>query len=245
MPVHDWTRVDDGLFHHFHNAWVLETCAALNEHVLPTGYYALTEQVVSDVVPDVLALHSASDAFESDLPGMTSLALAPPEVELSASLEQQVYAGRQKRIAVRKRDDNRVVALMEFVSRGNKAATEPFREFLDKVASALWQGIHVLIADLYPPTARDPHGLPAAIWARLGDDAEALVSRKPLTLSSFEAGPAVHAFVQSVNVGDTLPSMPLFLQRGYYVSVPLEETYSAALRFVPATVRSELDSTTS
>src|ERR687884_439463 len=30
MPVHDWTRVDAGIFHHFHHAWIAEISSALN-----------------------------------------------------------------------------------------------------------------------------------------------------------------------------------------------------------------------
>jgi Protein of unknown function (DUF4058) len=44
MPVHDWTLVDDGIFHHFHVTWVPEISIALNAGLLPQGYYALAEQ---------------------------------------------------------------------------------------------------------------------------------------------------------------------------------------------------------
>ena len=29
MPVHDWTRVDDGTFHAFHTVWISEIMKAL------------------------------------------------------------------------------------------------------------------------------------------------------------------------------------------------------------------------
>lgn len=44
MPVHDWTRVDAGIFHHFHHAWIEDTARALNRGGLPGEYYALTER---------------------------------------------------------------------------------------------------------------------------------------------------------------------------------------------------------
>src|SRR4051812_49272546 len=56
MPVHDWTRVDDGTFHDFHLAWVAEIRKALNAGVLPAGYYAQAEQVAGSIGPDVLTL---------------------------------------------------------------------------------------------------------------------------------------------------------------------------------------------
>jgi hypothetical protein len=44
MPVHDWTRVDAGIFHHFHHDWITEIARALNRGILPPDYYALAEQ---------------------------------------------------------------------------------------------------------------------------------------------------------------------------------------------------------
>jgi hypothetical protein len=44
MPVHDWTRVDAGIFHHFHHEWISELSRALNRGLLPPDYYALIGQ---------------------------------------------------------------------------------------------------------------------------------------------------------------------------------------------------------
>lgn len=44
MPVHDWTRVDACLFHHFHQDWTVELCRSLNAGRLPSGYVALIDQ---------------------------------------------------------------------------------------------------------------------------------------------------------------------------------------------------------
>ena len=35
MPIHDWTRVDAGLFHDFHQSWTVALRNALNEGILP------------------------------------------------------------------------------------------------------------------------------------------------------------------------------------------------------------------
>jgi hypothetical protein len=45
MPIHDWTLVDAGIFHHFHQNWVPELSRTLNDGRLPAVYYALVEQV--------------------------------------------------------------------------------------------------------------------------------------------------------------------------------------------------------
>ena len=41
MPIHDWTRVDAGIFHAFHHDWITEIARALNRGLLPADYYAL------------------------------------------------------------------------------------------------------------------------------------------------------------------------------------------------------------
>jgi hypothetical protein len=53
MPVHDWSNVPPGLFHHFHQFWTMTICTALNDGRLPKGLFALVEQHAVGVVPDV------------------------------------------------------------------------------------------------------------------------------------------------------------------------------------------------
>jgi hypothetical protein len=53
MPVHDWTRVEDGIFHDFHVAWIPELRKTLNGGLLPEGYYALAEQHAGKSIADM------------------------------------------------------------------------------------------------------------------------------------------------------------------------------------------------
>ncbi len=50
MPVHDWTRVDVGLFHAFHQHWIIALCDALNTAGLPADYFALLEPGVQAAI---------------------------------------------------------------------------------------------------------------------------------------------------------------------------------------------------
>ncbi len=47
MPIHDWSRIDAGSFHHFHHGWTAQIAAALNGGGLPPEFFALAEQIVS------------------------------------------------------------------------------------------------------------------------------------------------------------------------------------------------------
>jgi hypothetical protein len=42
--MHDWTRVDAGLFHDFHQSWAITLRNSLNAGALPADYFALVEQ---------------------------------------------------------------------------------------------------------------------------------------------------------------------------------------------------------
>jgi hypothetical protein len=48
--------------------------------------------------------------------------------------------------------------------------------------------------------------------------------------------------VEPIAVGDTLPSIPLFLKPEFYVPAPLEETYQATWNISPAVFKKLLES---
>ena len=58
MPIHDWTRVEAGDFHDFHQCWVVALGNALNGGLLPPGYMAMAEQVTGRPIPDVVTLQA-------------------------------------------------------------------------------------------------------------------------------------------------------------------------------------------
>ena len=58
MPIHDWTKVPAGLFHHFHQDWSIEIARTLNRGRLPQGVSALVEQRAGPREADVLAIES-------------------------------------------------------------------------------------------------------------------------------------------------------------------------------------------
>jgi hypothetical protein len=236
MPIHDWSRVNAGIFHHFHQRWIGAICDLLNDGRLPSGYYALGEQIAGDIGPDVLALqHEGPDVRPpaANGRGLTAVADVPPKVSVVASIDMDQYALQQQTVVIRHSSGDRVVALIEVVSPGNKASQHGMRALLDKVVGALYHGYHLLLIDLHRPAQRDPQGLHGAIWQEIGDTSYRQPTDKPLTLVAYSAGVTKTAYVQPVAVGDALPDMPVFLQPGAYVNVALEPTYQTAWRSVP------------
>jgi hypothetical protein len=87
--------------------------------------------------------------------------------------------------------------------------------------------------DLIPPTPRDPQGIHVAIWSEIGETSFRLPLGEPLTLAAYCAAARELAYVEATAVGKVLLEMPLFLEPGIYINVPLEESYMAAYRGVP------------
>src|SRR5205823_5374159 len=105
MAIHDWTRVDAGVFHDFHHSWIEELKRALNRGLLPENYYAMAEQSIGKNVPDVLTLqHAGEPADEADNGTSVSrgtLALPPRAVRLTATTDQVNYVAKQNSVVVR------------------------------------------------------------------------------------------------------------------------------------------------
>ncbi len=236
MPVHDWTLVSAGTFHDFHCAWITEIRNALNKGLLPSDYYAQAEQVAGDIEPDILALRVGGSNGQPESPepkGTTAVAVAPPRVRFTAASESDLYAKKQRELVIRHASDDRIVALVEILSHGNKSSVRDLKAFLDKAVASLAKGYHLLLVDLQPPTARDPNGIHGALWSEIAEDKYVAPPDKPLTLVAYTAGRLKKAYIEPIAVGDSLPDMPLFLTPGSYVSVPLERTYQAAWDGVP------------
>jgi hypothetical protein len=247
VPVHDWTRVDAGIFHHFHHGWIEEIARALNRGILPADYYALAEQHAAGYGPDVLTLQEDRDADADGGGGAVpvskgiGVSLAAPKLQPTAETDRAFYRRKQSSIAVRHVSGDDLVAMVEVVSPGNKASRNSLRAFAEKAANLLENQIHLLILDLFPPGRRDPQGIHAAIWEEFAGQEYVAPADKLLTLVAYESGLTVRAYVVHLAVGDVLTDMPLFLEPQKAVDVPLEATYQAAFAEVPRRWRRVLE----
>src|SRR5437868_1239482 len=119
MPIHDWTRVSAGTFHHFHGYWIGEIGKALNAGLLPRDFYAMIEQVGGNVLPDVLTLETAppdDPQASGESNGGVAVAPAPPAVRFTEMTEEDIYARKRRRLVIHHSSDHRIVALVEIVS---------------------------------------------------------------------------------------------------------------------------------
>src|SRR5205807_9753486 len=117
-------------------------------------------------------------------------------------------------VAVRHVSGDKVVAMVEVVSPGNKASRNALRSFVEKAAELLDNRIHLLILDLHPPGPRDPQGIHGAVWEDITGQEYVAPADKQLTLVGYESALTVRVYLAPVAVGDVLPDMPLFLEPG-------------------------------
>jgi len=246
MPIHDWTRVPAGTWHDFHHVWIAEVRTALNDGLLPERYYAQAEQIAGPFGPDVLTLQEADPPRgPSPSAGDGTATMAPPRLRSTAQAEVDDYVLKRRTIVVRHVSDDRIIALLEIVSPGNKSSRHALDSFVEKAVEALYRGYHLLIVDLFPPSPRRaPQGIHAAIWGEFTDDESyALPPGEPLTLATYSAGRTKRAFIEPTAVGRDLIDMPLFLTEDHYVNVPLEACYRGAWRGVPRRWKTVLEAT--
>ena len=241
MPIHDWKRVDAGLFHAFHQSWIVMMCNALNRGLLPSDYFALPEQSVSGPIPDVLTLQLSSS--EPEAKGTRSglaVAAVPPRARMISRAEEKVYVRKADRITIRHRHGH-IVSVVEIVSPGNKASQHELHAFVEKTSDLIGRGIHLLVIDLFPPSKRDPFGIHKAIWDEFVEEDFELPPDKRLLLAAYDAGPPPAAYVEPIAVGESLPEMPLFLKPEIYVPAPLEASYQTTWADFPAPMKRLLE----
>jgi hypothetical protein len=193
MPIHDWTHVNAGTFHAFHTSWIAKFQEILNNGVLPAGYYAMAEQVAGNTIPDVLTLQGGADPSTDDLEpsdvngeaGGVAVAVAPPRTKVHDRLsEERVLTARQRRIVIRHTTGDRVVALLEIVSPGNKGSQNAVDQFVRRTGTALNAGFQLLLLDLFPAGRFDPNGIHGALWGRMGRNYDQPAAN-PLTLAAY------------------------------------------------------------
>jgi len=256
MPLHDWSRVDAGIFHDFDLTWIGLLKTRLNAGLLPDPFYALAEPVVGEAIPDVLTLQAAvrvKDEFpQPSSPLFTdathpAVALAPSAVLIQDIGPPDPYSLLSRQIAIRDRlRDDAVVAVIELVSQSNKRSQAHCEQFVAKAMALLRSGVHLLILDLQAPTPLVPHGFYERICESYESAPKDLPPERQQQLAAYEvlSEGLVRAHVVPLTAGDPLPEMPIFLRPHEFIRLPLEPTYQEAVQSLPGKFRNLLEATT-
>lgn len=248
MPIHDWTKVDPGIWHHFHHKWIAEIADALNGGRMPRNYYALAEQKAGPFGPDILALQARVPPERNGTPaptgygGGTAVLTAPPKTRFALEETAPPEEPAESAVTIRHKSGDRIVAIIELISPGNKSSDESFNAVVTKIQELLRQNINLVVVDLFPPPPKRPQGFHAEVWRqRFGKPFASIPKDKPLSAVAYESGPRIRIYGEPLAVGDSLPDMPAFLEPGHWVPVPLDETYTEAYRTFPERWKEELE----
>ena len=244
MPLHDWSRVESGIFHAFHGSWITEIQIALNAGLLPDDYYALAEQHVGDYVADVVTLHTPPTTSQLELPafiassssGGIALAEAPLKISHHEKIELDLLE-LQRSISIRHLSTHRIVAIIEVVSPGNKNQLAHYEQFVQKILHTIRRKVSVLLVDVHATGSFDRDGINASIRNLLAPQAAPITDPpRHSTLATYCPDPprSVDIYTEHVEPLKPLPDMPVFLTPDRYVNVPLESTYLEAWSGMPA-----------
>ncbi len=213
----------------------------LNGGLLPSDYYALAEQRVREAEPDPFYLgqhhETTNDANAKLSPydgGGTALAEIPPKARIVGEVDDAwLYALKRRTVTVRHETNDRIVALLEIASPGDKNGPLSVQCFADEAVAAIQSGYHLVVIDMFPPRDSDPAGLASAVWEQIGGQRLAWPADKPLSAASFRVVDRVGCYAEAFAPGEAVPEMPLFYDPDGYVTLPLEQTYAAAYEGVP------------
>ncbi len=180
MPIHDWTRVDAGLFHAFRLDWItLLSCSPAlprnTTHASSVGHFRTT----------TCYRRSRCGRHESNPDRGRALPVsAPPSktwMKTGSMLSRRTASGCTT-------SGTNIVAVVEIVSPGNKTSAHARDANLRREAAAgyIAQEVHLLVIDLFPPSQRDPQGIHKAIWDQFIEEDFELPVDKPLTLVPYE-----------------------------------------------------------
>ena len=192
MLIHDWTRVDAGVWHDFHLGWSVEIKRVLNGGLLPVAYYAQVKPQASRHAADIFAPErpSGKGNRSDDDDGVMLTAVTPPRLNVERRADAvAAYAAKRRTIAVRHSNGDRTVALIEIVSPGNKDRATAVEAFVAKAAAATEAGINLVVVDLFPPRRADGSlGLVGQVAEAAGFEPLAAVEGRPLWVAGIDAG---------------------------------------------------------
>ncbi|WP_439631723.1 DUF4058 family protein [Gemmata sp.] len=211
----------------FHVTWAGAIADALNEGLLPDGYFA-EEHAHAGARVEIDVATFADDSAPASAGSVATQTYAPPAPALT------IPAAFPDEFAVRVYEAEggaRLVAAVELVSPANKDRGSHRAAFANKCAGYLAQGVALVVVDVVTSRSADLHGdvlrllgWSAAPGLPAGTDLYAVAYRPVVR----DGTGRVEAWPVPLAVGRDLPTLPLALSAELCLPVDLEATYAAA-----------------
>lgn len=210
----------------FHSGWANEIMRQLNR-TLPAGYVARPNVKLGvDVAADVGTLEESGRVPAENGGGVATAVWAPSTPTLSVAVE--FHRLDVVEVQVHREGGLELVAAVELVSPRNKDRPSARRQFVAKWSAYLQQGVAVVVVDLV--TGRREN-LYAALIEQLGLTPQDARPGDPYAVAcrAFppEAPGRLDAWVAPLTLGESLPTLPLWLEADLAVPVELERSYEA------------------
>jgi hypothetical protein len=202
-----------------HGTWPALIALELNR-ILPERFFAHPQIEIGAMEIDLAALEqtqgvSTAGSDGGQWQGGPVTLLEEPVVD--DIFETLVYEGGRS---------NRLVAALEFVSPSNKDRPENRVRFIEKCVGHLKNDISVAIVDVVTKRHFNLYAeLQAALGTRHTNVAEALLYAVSCRCARDSKFKRIEAWEHELSVGETLPSIPLWLSEDYHVTIDLEATY--------------------
>lgn len=201
-------------WHSFHNSWATYLAADLNRQ-LPADYFA-EANVQFGIEIDVAAFEEAQggSAFNGWTPPAPTSTIPYPVV--TDQVEVLIYL---------QEGGPRLAGAVEFVSPANKDRPAHRDAFVSKCVTLLNQGVGLVIVDVVTGRHANLH---AELTARLGtpDNLSGDLYATAYRRVERDAQPSLDQWVETLALGRSLPTLPLWLPGRHCLAVALEDTYS-------------------
>ncbi len=243
MPIHDWSSVNACYFHSFSLSWITAISSSLKKGVLPSSHYSLIENHRDGRIRHFVELPETESARKEpiDQRGCCFLDEKPPLTSYHDVSSHPEYA--EKVITIRQCQFHNVVSAIRFVTPQTKRSRYRINQFVAWAVEVIRDGVSLMVIDLFRSGSHDPNGIHKAIWDEFVDNGFVLPTSSSLTFASYLAEPMPEAFVEISSFGSPLPAMPLFLNSGSYVMVPLAGTYERTFENEPEQIRLQFTET--
>lgn len=213
-------------WHAFHNAWATYIAADLN-HRLPEGYFA-EPNVQFGIEIDVAAFEE-SPSYTPSAPETLSQAWQPPPPEQTIPFEPATEAVE---VSIFQTEEGpTLTGVIELVSPANKDRPAHREAFVSKCEAYLQQGLGLIVIDLVTGRAANLHNeLVARISSESMTDMSASLYSVAYHVVQHHDSPSVDMWPHVLEVGQSLPIMPLWLHGDICLPVDLNATYELTCR---------------
>jgi hypothetical protein len=213
-------------WHAFHNAWATYIAADLN-HRLPEGYFA-EPNVQFGIEIDVAAFEEAP-SYSPSQPETLQQAWQPPPPEQTIPFEPTTEAVEVN--IFQTEEGPTLTGVIELVSPANKDRDAHREAFVSKCEAYLQQGLGLILADIVTGRSANLHN---DLIARISSTSRVHMSAALYTVAyrvvEYQGRPSVDMWRHTLELGQALPTLPLWLHGDICLPIELNTTYELTCR---------------